>query len=326
MSNRYKSLLVVGALIFAALLLRKKVEFDLPFANASTPKKAWVRFNAIGVAKKSVVGSDSQKETRPTTDAQIAEPENAQLTPDLLDLLCALKSTQSNIPMHGKIQVFATRRSPFFRNTAENVAWVKSDVCPAGTYSILHYMDDGQVIAEVDCRTATLTDLATLSGEQGRIESADANDGESNLAVSGNGYFVLGCPSGKWILTREGKFRQDPDGHLVNDEGCVLLDQRGTAFQNDHVDRSGCNSKQDCLAILDPAFDDVEGLEYVNNYSFQAVDPGPLMDSVTKRGSKALRPKIFENALEDVHNSERGLTSVSWSSHLRINLSDIRCR
>ena len=69
--------------------------------------------------------------------------------------------------MQGDVQIFVTRMTPFFGNDADNVAWIKSDSCPSGTYSIIHYSNDGRVSQEIDCRNTSLTEIATMSGEQG---------------------------------------------------------------------------------------------------------------------------------------------------------------
>ncbi len=112
----------------------------------------------------------------------------------------------------------------------------------------------------------------------------------------------------------------------MNSDGCTLLSQNGNSFHDFDINHSGCNSNGDCVATIDPAFDEVYGLEYLNNYSFSAEDVGLLTESITKKGDKILRPSFFVNALEDVHNPERGLTSVSWSNHPHLNLNDIECQ
>ncbi|MDX9731041.1 MAG: hypothetical protein RBT63_04660 [Bdellovibrionales bacterium] len=145
------------------------------------------------------------------------------------------------------------------------------------------------------------------------------------------------CPDGRLELSRDGKFARTYDGFLANDAGCTLLNDKGTRYGSEDAGFSGCVEGGECIATLDPAFDVVDGLEYVNSFSFRA-DKYSLVDtpsqnqfnkrfqeSVTKVGPDALRPSFFINALENVRDSERGATSVSWSNHPTVNLQDIEC-
>jgi len=326
MKHRNRILVLFVTLAVAILFFQKKIEVVVSAAKASPD------IGASKLLQKSetipIIGSSSKKfdKTEPHKIIRTTESPPKALEPEKKDLICKLKSARTNIPMQGNIQIFVARMTPFFGNDADNVAWVKSDSCPSGTYSIIHFSDDGRVSQEIDCRSTSLTEIATMSGEQGNIDDVPPKKGETNLAISGNGYFVLSCPSGDLILTRDGKFRQGPEGNLVNQDGCNLLNQNGSSFHNFDINSSGCNLNGDCVATIDPSFDEVYGLEYLNNYSFYAEDVGQLAESITKKGEKILRPSFFVNALEDVHNSERGLTGVSWSNHPHLNLDDIECQ
>ncbi|WP_413576191.1 hypothetical protein ACLVWU_17550 [Bdellovibrio sp. HCB290] len=314
MKNRNKFLISILALTIAGLFFQKKIEVDVSTAKASS---------VDGISESKPIPKTAP--TVRTSKIPTAKSQGSSLDPENKDLLCKLKLARTNVPMQGNVQVFVNSMTPFFGNDVDNVAWIKSDSCPKGTYSIIHFSNDGRVSQEVDCRSSSLTEIATMSGEQGNIDDTSPKAGETSLAVVGNGYFVLRCPSRGLILTRDGKFQQGPDGNLVNRDGCTLLSQNGSSFQNIDINHSGCNSNGDCVGTIDPAFDDVYGLEYLNNYSFYAEDVGQLTESVTKKGDKNLRPSFFVNALEDVHNPERGLTSVSWSKHPHVNLNDIEC-
>ncbi len=326
MTNRSKFLILIVALFIATLFFKKKIEVDVSTARASlndeVSKSQHMSKTTPVICTSSTKHDDAglHKSIR-KNDSQVS-----LLEPEKKDLICKLKSARTNVPIQGDVQIFVARMSPFFGNDADNVAWIKSDSCPSGTYSIIHFSDDGRVSQEIDCRSTSLTEIATMSGEQGNIGDAPPKNGETSLAVSGNGYFVLSCPSRGLILTRDGKFRQGPEGDMVNKDGCALLNQDGLSFHNVDLNDSGCNTNGDCVATIDPSFDEVYGLQYLNNYSFLAEDVGQLTESVTKKGNKFLRPKFFVNALEDVHNPERGLTSVSWSNHPRLNLNDIECQ
>jgi len=66
--------------------------------------------------------------------------------------------------------------------------------------------------------TATIVRNTSLAGD---IEETDT---ATNLAVSGDGYFVVSddATSGGTYYTRDGSFSADADGNLVNDEGYYL--------------------------------------------------------------------------------------------------------
>lgn len=48
-----------------------------------------------------------------------------------------------------------------------------------------------------------------------------------DLAISGNGFFVLRNENGTSELTRDGRFKISEDGFLINDEGKMVLGQNG---------------------------------------------------------------------------------------------------
>lgn len=314
-------LITTGFLLF----FQRKIEVDVATAKASdlVGASTWVR--SVRSPLVSDMTSKQFDNAKSGKVSAVSESEKNTFDPEEKDLLCKLKAARTNIPLQGDVQVVVNKMTPFFGTKAENVAWVKSDSCPEEMYSIVHFSDDGSVAREIDCRNATLTEIAALSGEQGNIKDAPHKKGETNLAVVGNGYFVLSCPGGQWFLTRDGTFQQE-NGHLVDKNGCMLLSQQGRPFQNFEINEDGCSSQGECVATVDPAGDDVSGLDYVNNYSFLVEDIGQLAQSITKTGSKMLRPNFYVDALEDIHNPERGATSVSWGYRPRVNLSEIDCR
>ena len=61
---------------------------------------------------------------------------------------------------------------------------------------------------------------------QGAITSTDR---ETDLAIEGAGYFIVGDGTGNEYYTRAGSFGLDANGTLVNDNGMFLLGDRGAA-------------------------------------------------------------------------------------------------
>ena len=70
---------------------------------------------------------------------------------------------------------------------------------------------------------SVLTNVRTMTGTQGSIANTDSL---TDLAVSGNGFFVVSGDAGTPYLTRAGNFVPDGDGVLVNAAGFKLLGYR----------------------------------------------------------------------------------------------------
>ena len=224
------------------------------------------------------------------------------------------------------MQIILGRTTPFYQKDSENFAWIKSPECPDGTYSIVHFEDNGNVTQEIDCRTASLKEIAVRSGMQGTIEDVPSKKGNVNFAIAGNGYFALSCPNAYRIFTRNGHFHREPNESLVNSDGCALLNRSGRFFRSSDLDPSGCSSSGECVATVDPYFDEIYNLEYLNSYSFYAKDLGQFGEFSKKRIDKALMPTFFANALEDIQSQDRGPTSVSWVDSLHLNITETDCQ
>ncbi len=63
---------------------------------------------------------------------------------------------------------------------------------------------------------------------QGSLASTGSG---TDLAVSGEGYFIVRDPSGRNYATRDGAFKFDNDGYLINGLGYRVLDNAGAAVQ-----------------------------------------------------------------------------------------------
>jgi flagellar hook protein FlgE len=65
-----------------------------------------------------------------------------------------------------------------------------------------------------------LTNYAYLNSEQGGFGGTNTN---TDLAINGNGFFMVQNSAGQQFLTRDGSFTPDASGNLVNDAGYTLL-------------------------------------------------------------------------------------------------------
>jgi len=293
-------------LIFYVLGNFKKVEVDVSTAGASQKPKLSAKTKPKKSKRK--IAEVSESDASPTA----AKP---NLTQEQEDILCKFKNLRTNVPHRGELQVFAikmTLKSP----SDMNIVWIKSSECPEDYYSIVHFSDKGQTSLEISCTQTTPTEIARFSGEQGEIDEVSSSGNAVNLAISGNGYFTLRCPNGSLYLTREGKFFKNKVGNLINAESCTLLNEEGAKFESFYdMDSKGCSDDGQCIGTLDPTFDDIAGLQYINSYSFSATSAWPTKSPAT----------FFSNALERLNEQGRGLTSVNWENHPRVDLSELDC-
>lgn len=320
-----KHLLILFCAVAALLFLSmRKLDLSFSMVNASTDVVAVEKQTAnVSVLEKPQIFNKHQSTKSENIIGQ--EISTSVLSKEQIKIMCKLKSARTSVPMRGEIQVFATRITPILEGQDKNMAWIKSSDCPDGKYSVIHFSDDGRVSKEIDCRKTTLTELTSQSGEQGDVNDAPSTGASLNMAISGNGYFVLQCLDEHLILTRDGKFQRDDEGHTTNSAGCILLNAKGFPFRGAAIDSSGCSHNGECVATLDPAFDEVGDLKYINSFSFRAQSASTPDESITKIASKALRPSFIMNALEEVRAPERGATSVSWTNHPHVNLDSIEC-
>jgi hypothetical protein len=290
-------------LIFYVLGNFKKVEVDVSTAAASQKPKVTAKVSKKKLKATATVNSDSDSSSP------------SQITKEQEDILCKFKNLRTNVPHRGELQVFAikmTLKSP----SDMNIVWIKSLECPEDYYSIVHFSDKGQTSLEISCTQTTPTEIARYSGEQGEIDEVSSAGNAVNLAISGNGYFTLRCPNGSLYLTREGKFFKNKVGNLINAESCTLLNEEGAKFESFYdMDSKGCSDDGQCIGTLDPAFDDIAGLQYINSYSFSATSAWPTKRPIT----------FFTNALERINEQGRGLTSVNWANHPRVDLEELDC-
>src|ERR1700733_8544801 len=104
--------------------------------------------------------------------------------------------------------------------------------------------------------TGVLTSSITNSFTQGSFSSTGVN---SNLAVDGNGFFLVKDPtSGEVYATRDGNFTVDPNGFLVTSQGLRLQGYTNAAHTTTgDIQVSNANAPGgDTSAVQSYSFDD----------------------------------------------------------------------
>ena len=76
------------------------------------------------------------------------------------------------------------------------------------------------------------TTLRTLNSLQGSVVGTSTT---TDLAIQGDGYFVVTDSSGAYYLTRNGSFVPDADGNLVNSAGYYLMGNSAASGQADSI-------------------------------------------------------------------------------------------
>lgn len=316
-------------LVCVAVLFRTtEVEVNFSQAQATNPSQSISGKKVIevspGIKKENAFDKNNSTAKRVAGKSQLTE--QPALSHDAREVICKFNQINSSVPHRGNVQIFAAPMTPFFNNKDSNIVWIKSDECPDDLYSIVHFSDSGDVKLEIDCRDNRVEDIAAFSGEQGNIIERKSSGPNWNIAISGNGYFTFQCPNDEIMLSRDGRLKKTEAGFLKNTNGCVLLNESGLPWSAELLEDNGsCNIYRDCIGFLDPSFDEIYGLKYLNSYSFIAIKSIFPKDSITKKGPEILRPKIFHNSVEDLWSPHRGRTTVSWINHPIINLEEVDC-
>lgn len=113
-------------------------------------------------------------------------------------------------------------------------------------------------------RAASATDAAAQIGTGVQVSGIDTNFAQgsltstgnvSDLAISGNGYFLLQDASGANYVTRDGSFHFDSSGNLLNAQNLAVLDSTGTAIVAAGHDAGGASVPFTDLASVSIATD-----------------------------------------------------------------------
>lgn len=322
--NRRLAAFLAVALAFGALRLLSSVfSFEYSGAHASVRPPSFVKETRIFQGEIAAISESSPSSEGESISKDAASRFPSEIPPgdgNALEALCALKRSGTSVPTWGSVRIHISKISSGPAK-GDFVAWIKSDSCDDDSYSVLQFSLERGISREIDCRNTSLTELMRVSGEQSEIRDVESTPGMRFFAISGNGYFTSICPDRRFRLTRDGAFSVN-GSHLVNDDGCLLLNQDGDVFRADHeVDSRGCDPLGECIGVLDPFVDDIDGLSRLDSRSFMADSTASLSTSSMKKE----RPHLFKEAAEDLSDPERGATGIRWRQYPRLNLADIPC-
>jgi flagellar basal-body rod protein FlgG len=105
--------------------------------------------------------------------------------------------------------------SGFKKSRAEFQDLLYETIRPAGTPS----SQDTQVPAGIQLGHGTRPSSVLKIFSQGNMENTQ---NELDLAIEGDGFFQIALPSGETAYTRDGAFKLDSDGRIVNSDGFAL--------------------------------------------------------------------------------------------------------
>lgn len=245
---------------------------------------------------------------------------------EFLDVACHLRRARTSAPLSGSIALIAARVGATSEARADGTefeAWIQSPDCPTGTHSIVRLDARGEILLDLDCRTADPTRIALLSGEQKDTIDAPSDDFRANFAISGEGFFALRCGDGSLRLTRYGAFDRDPSGALLDSDGCEVLSSDGDAFSGPPtLNDRGCTVDGRCLAVVRPSANPVNGVHQLKFFSF-SLDPLALNDGWLDWSA---RPVLFSNAFENVRApAPENVAGIDWNARNRVSLAQLPC-
>jgi flagellar basal-body rod protein FlgG len=105
--------------------------------------------------------------------------------------------------------------SGFKKSRAEFQDLLYETIKPAGTSS----SQDTEVPAGIQLGHGTRPSTVLKIFTQGNMENTQ---NELDLAIEGDGFFQITLPSGDTGFTRDGSFKLDSDGRIVNSDGFIL--------------------------------------------------------------------------------------------------------
>jgi flagellar basal-body rod protein FlgG len=103
----------------------------------------------------------------------------------------------------------------FKKSRAEFQDLLYETIRPAGTPS----SQDSEVPAGIQLGHGTRPSTVLKIFSQGNMENTQ---NELDLAIEGDGFFQIALPNGETAFTRDGAFKLDSDGRMVNSDGFAL--------------------------------------------------------------------------------------------------------
>jgi hypothetical protein len=202
--------------------------------------------------------------------------------------------------------------------------YIKSPDCQAPLYSRVDIQDhEGSVSVEknIDCNRTTKEELFLAGGFQQAIEFiGDDNPQVKNLAISGDGFFILACNDNRLYATRKGNFHWNADGVLTSEDKCSLF---GGVIENGKTVMRAINRGNiDSFQVLNLRASSLGGIAVVNKERVRIDLPGnspqaldslayfPRESTTTQESSS-----IFENyleAIDDANTDELGINKDMW--------------
>ncbi|MEL7564671.1 MAG: flagellar basal-body rod protein FlgF [Dehalobacterium sp.] len=142
-----------------------------------------------------------------------------------------------------------------------------------------------------------------------------------DMAIQGNGFFVVEDINGKRYLTRDGSFKFDNEGYLVNQQGFRVLDEDGDTIQIDDPITTINVSKQGQLTALDEAGEVIDqvniGIAFITNPESLYKEGGNLYTM-----SESTMPDDIDDAIDMAGTEGRGTIEANSLEMSNVDLSD----
>ncbi len=197
--------------------------------------------------------------------------------------------------MDNSVYIALSRQMAAFRHLdakANNIANANTTGFQAEQMLFTDYLvDDGN-----RHKMSFLQDVATYhTQEQGALQ---ATGNPLDVAIEGDGYFVLEIPGGGRAYTRAGNFQLDGNGVLVNHDGLAVLDDGGNRIQFEDQD-SNITFGQNGILLVDGQERAALGLaEFQNPQNMQQLG-GAMLTSEGEPPRPAINSRVLHGMLED---------------------------
>ncbi|TAE32100.1 MAG: flagellar basal-body rod protein FlgF [Alphaproteobacteria bacterium] len=197
--------------------------------------------------------------------------------------------------MDNSIYIVLSRQSAAFRkmNTlAHNIANANTVGFQAQRMMFNDYLvDDGN-----HHKMAFTQDIATYHDT--RPGSLRVTENPLDLAISGDGYFMVQTANGRPMYTRGGSFQIDGSGTIVNTEGMPLLDDGGQPIQIDEETRTIDVGEDGTMLVNGEQFSTIGMVEFQNRQTLVPIANG-VYDAGDQLPQAPENSRMMQGTLEE---------------------------
>jgi flagellar basal-body rod protein FlgF len=175
---------------------------------------------------------------------------------------------------------------------------------------------DDYIVADGNRHTMAFTqDISTYRDSRAGAMKETGNP--LDLAISGDGYFVLELPNGKQAYTRAGNFQLDGGGTLVTSEGVPVLDDGGQRILFNPEDKNISIGESGVILVNGEERGSINMVEFANRQELQQIG-NTMLVTENQEPLPVTNSRMLQGVLEDSNVSAIreivDMTKISRSS------------